>query len=889
MSITPAVPFGDLLKQLRKRAGMTQGDLAAAAGYSTALISALERSQRLPDVDAVLQCFAPALLLEEEPHLVAQLVAAAAAARGELPPATLTLERQRDRGARSAPALVPFRVPFPPTELIGREQEVRLVGERLLHHRGRLLTLTGPPGIGKTRLAIAVAAQIQLHYRDGALFVPLAGICDAVTMASAILAAADANENSVKPPPVLLLEFLRHRSLLLVLDNLEQLVAPATNGQAVELIADLLGACPGISVLATSRERLHLRAEQRFPVAPLSLTAAVTLFQQRAAAAASHAGEIINESAVAAICARLDRLPLAIELCAAQVDLYTPDQLLALWQTQGLDLLVGGARDLPPRQRTLRTAIAHSYGLLPEEQRTLFRRLGVFAGGFDLDAAALVASPDLSGGAGQAVASTLRALAAKSLVQPITGEPPRFLLLETLREYAMEQLCCEGEEETTRRHHYEAYLHRFRTGDSHLRGPDAAVSLARLELEQDNLRAALDWALAGARYTDAAWLLLAAGFFWYLNGHRYEDAGWLARLLPHRQALAADLRLAILIDFVASANGIAEFPTLAPFMDEIVALMEICPHKELHANAWTFMAWSAPDASQTAAALAHAVKLARDACRAPALGPEFGTPSDRDFLLAASLWGYANFLINQGQVVEANDLVTESLALFRRRGNQPFAADCLGTLGQLALLRGDIGVAQAYLQEVVAVGQTHNLPVTLAEWQPLLAIATLYAGDIREADRLLNTALDYCRQMRHLGCFARAYTCLAEAALWAHDLDGAAHQLAQSMAGQEAPHHITLDGMQQLFVAACLAGARGEYRRAAALCGAAATAHQQIRNVYGGPLPELVSTTLAAARAALDAADFTAAYSAGEQMSLAEAYAALLLPIVKDTRPDLQS
>ena len=257
---------------------------------------------------------------------------------------------------------------------------------------------------------------------------------------------------------------------------------------------------------------------------------------------------------------------------------------------------------------------------------------------------------------------------------------------------------------------------------------------------------------------------------------------------------------------------------------------------------------------------------------------EFGTPSDRDFLLAAALWIYANSLINQGQVAEANDLIIESLALFRQRGNQPFAADCVGTMGQLALLRGDFGAAYAYLTEVVAVGQSHNLPVTLSEWQPLLAIVTLYVGDGQEARRLLDESLRLCRQVRNLGYLAHAYTCLAEAALWARDLDDAAQWLAQSVAGQEAPHQVTLDGMQQVFVAACLAGARGEYQRAAALCGVAAAAHQQIRNVYAGPLPELVNGTLAAARAALDPADFAAAYSAGEQASLSAAYATLLLP-----------
>ncbi|MFN8468472.1 MAG: helix-turn-helix domain-containing protein [Caldilineaceae bacterium] len=869
MTFLPGLGFGELLKQLRKRAGMTQGDLATALGYSIALISAIERSQRLPDLDAVIQHYIPALALEAEPHLTVQLVEAAAHARGERPPAYWKIQRERRLVISEEVLVETQRLPLPPTQLIGRQQDLEQIGRRLLGHHGRLLTLVGAPGIGKTRLALAAAVQLQLHFRDGATFVPLAAAGDGAALASAILTALGNGTAGPKPPHVQLIEVLRRQSLLLVLDNFEQLLAPALGESAAGLVAELLAACPGVVVLVTSRERLHLRAEQRYRVPPLALDDALALFAARAAglnSAFTVTGA--NRLTLETICRRLDCLPLAIELCAAQSDLIAPAQLLAQLQARSLDLLVDGARDLPARQRTLRTAIEHSYHLLAEEQRTLWRALGVFVGGFDLEAAARVAN---------ASATALRALAGKSLIQvdaTASGEQ-RFLLLETLREFALEQVCAYGEEAEIRQRHYQAYLHLFRTGDSQLRGPESAAWLSRLQAEQDNLRAALQWALGQARYEDLAWLLVAAGFFSAISGRRHEEAGWLTKLLPHRTSLPVDLRLAVMGSFFAAAAGLPEFSARDAYLAETVELMAFCPYKQLHASAWVFMASCYVNVGQTAAALALSVQLLRDGDELLALGPEFGTQADCDFLLAANLWGYAMFLLGQGQVAQAARLLAESHELFRRRGNRAFAADCVGTLGLLALLRGELGEANACLQEAVAVATMHKLPLTLCSCQPLLAIVHLYRGDEAEANRLLQDSLQLCLQVRNTDYLARVCAYLAEAALWQGKCEEASQWLAQSLAYEAPAKHMAINELQRLFVALRLAAAQGDYRWAAALGGIAKVAHAQIHNIDAGPMLPLAAAALAAALAALGSVVFNAAFAAGQQLSHVEAYAGL--------------
>src|SRR5215218_10261820 len=423
---------------------------------------------------------------------------------------TLTATRSGFTGIRTegwvmatlASSLVANAVPIPRTRLIGRETERATARAYLLDEAVPLLTLTGPGGVGKTRLALVVAQDVAGAFADGVAFIDLSPLADPALVLPAIAGAVGVTESGDSALAEVLIAALRPRQLLLLLDNCEHLLATAA-----ALVADLLAACPAVQILATSRAPLRLRGERELPVSPLSLpnrsasfadvtrADAVTLFVRRAQAVRPDF-DVTEQNAgqLAEVCQRLDGLPLAIELAAAWMKVLPPPVLLGRLGGRLLEL-TGGARDLPARQQTLRDAIAWSHDLLGEDERTLFRRLGTFVGGWTIEAAEAVARSGAPGGLDALAA--LAALVDHSLVLHEEGSAtePRYTMLEMIRAYAQEQLAASDEMETARDAHAAFFLAFAEAAAPQLHGPEQLAWLERLESEHDNLRAALAWTL----------------------------------------------------------------------------------------------------------------------------------------------------------------------------------------------------------------------------------------------------------------------------------------------------------------------------------------------------------------------------------------------------------
>jgi predicted ATPase/DNA-binding XRE family transcriptional regulator len=523
--------FGDLLRRRRASAGLTQEDLAESTGLTPQAISLLERGERRRPQRYTVRKLAESLSLEGE--ALAEFESAA-----------------RRPSARSRPTgALRGALPTPPTPLVGREDEVAEVAGLLTREDVRLLTLMGPGGVGKTRLALEVALLSREAFANGTAFVSLAPLRDAAVVPSAIAKAFGVREVAGQALLQTLGQHVGDGRALVVLDNLEHLPA------AVPLVVDLMGACPGLTVLATSRAPLHLTGERQFPLGPLptrtneqGTSATVELFRQRALTVAPHF-ELTdaNRATVARICQRLDGLPLAVELAAARVKLFPPKALLERLN-RGLELLAGGARDLPERQRTLHDTVAWSYDLLDEDERRLFRRLAVFVGDFSLEAAEATCGPGEEGN----FLDTLASLVDNSLLLSraettanVENEEPRFAMLETIREYAAERLESGGEADEIHRAHALYYL-----ALAEATQPESAVPTqrdwwwTRLERELDNLRAALRWAIQKGERDTAARFALALWRFWSAR-HLGEGFRWLEAILamggtagaePERQA-----------------------------------------------------------------------------------------------------------------------------------------------------------------------------------------------------------------------------------------------------------------------------------------------------------------------------------------------------------------
>ena len=462
------------------------------------------------------------------------------------------LAQARDGAAEEAPRA--GGLPAPATPLVGRDEETAAVADLVLGEGVRLVTLTGPGGVGKSRLAVAVAERLGPGFGDGVRFIGLASVTSAGLVPAAIAAGLGLSTSGGRLLTDMV-SYLGPKQVLLLLDNFEQVTG------AAPLVADLLGAAPGLVVLVTSRTVLRLSGEHEFPVLPLPVPpagagpeagdarqyASVRLFVERAhAAALGFQLTSGNVAAVAAICRRLDGLPLAIELAGARVRLLPPAALLARLDDR-MGVLTGGPRDLPERQRTLKNTLDWSYGLLSPGEQALFARLGVFAGTFGLPAAEAVgdAVPADPGRAGHFI-DTLGALVDSSLVGAETRDnQPRFGLLEIIREYALERLRDSGDWKEAHDRHSAYFLGLAEPAEAELQGPGQLAWLARLEAEHANLGAVMSWLAHTGQLEQGVHLGWATWRFWWLRGHAEELARHEERILaggerlpPYERALA---------------------------------------------------------------------------------------------------------------------------------------------------------------------------------------------------------------------------------------------------------------------------------------------------------------------------------------------------------------
>ena len=735
----------------------------------------------------------------------------------------------------------------------------------------RLLTLLGPGGIGKTRLAIAIATEMRSFFIGGTCFVGLAALSDPQLVVPTIARELGLKESGNRPILEQVLAFIVEHQFLLVLDTFEQLV------DAAEVLEALLAACHGLSILVTSRAVLHVSTEHVVPVTPLSLpslstsndediaeSAAVTLFVQRAHnILPSFQLTSTNARAIAEVCVRLDGLPLAIELAAARVKLLPPQALLARL-SQRLHLLTGGPRSLPVRQQTLRSTIQWSYDLLGPEEQALFHLLSVFVDGWTLSAAEAlcqaIGQVDLD------VLNNLSALLDNSLIQASEegAEEPRFLMLQTVREFGLERLTACGELERTRVAHAHYFLALAEQAEPELHGPNQAMWVARLEHEHDNLREALEWALEKVRDETEAerreiGMRLSAALkeFWMMLGHYREARTFLERALALSAGTHTSVRARVLQAIASVADCQGDIDRI-----EVVAQQSLVLSRELEDTCGIAESLgSLAAAAWLRGKIVEAISLHEEQVR---LLRQVGEPGE----VAEALFPLAEHVSTHGEYARGQALFEEALQLFWQTGNELWVGGTLvHSASWLWFTLGDLTIMRQRLQEGQALITKVGDRAWSAECVWVAALLALSEGEPERASSLAQESLGIYREMGDPWYSAWLLHLLGRIEIQRSEMPAARTYYQQSLAlnrqvGEKWMTPFNLEGL------ASVVATQGALRWAAQLWGAAEALREAI-DVPRLPVDRVgYEQAVGASRAQFGEESFASAWQEGRMTKL---------------------